>query len=588
MPARTRSLNTGTGNSGQCHHDHADVSRSGQNMGLLDRFRKRDASTTHARVMVPPPSPTSIAIHSQPHFAVIDVETTGLSANQHRIVEIAVITTDPWGRVLDEWTTRINPQGPVGATHIHGITATDVANAPVFADIIAPLNQLLSGAAVAAHHANFDLAFVRAEYARAGWDLPHLPALCTLEASEYHLPTLERRRLADCCWAVGTPLVGAHSALGDARATAALLAAFMHPHVGYPPPQEHLDLPNRAIGVGWPGGPSRVPSQTFSVPESPRSRPDPSTRARSVMATQANAPAPRALVELVERFSLVDALDEGAPAGALAYLEKLAEVLEDGEVTADEAADLETVADAENLTTIDIAAANRAFFLALAHAALDDGKVTRAERAELQAVSDLLGVNTKVIPALLDRAEHARNQRLSADFKNLPPGWPHGDPLRVGDKVVFTGCDETVRARLEVKSEQLGVRIVSAVSPKTAMLVSDGTMEGGKAAKAHELGTRTEHPTVYTILLQHLQPALARDTKPVPKTAARPEPRHSRAHVHPEAVTSVDARPKEVAASPAEVRTWARANGYEVGTRGRLHQDILTAYTAAHATGDAG
>src|SRR4051812_18668197 len=98
---------------------------------------------------------TVMASPRQPRFAVIDVETTGLSASQHRIVEIAVVTTDPWGRVLEEWTTRVNPQGPVGATHIHGITAADVADAPVFSDIIAPLNRRLAGVAVAAHHANF-------------------------------------------------------------------------------------------------------------------------------------------------------------------------------------------------------------------------------------------------------------------------------------------------------------------------------------------------------------------------------------------------------------------------------------------------
>lgn len=219
-------------------------------MGLFDRFRNNRPTaapklTTSAKQPVPPPPPSStlltvpaasrVAEPSEPHFAVIDVETTGLSPNQHRVLEVAVVTTDPSGRVLDEWSTRINPQGPVGATHVHGIRDADVANAPEFAQVVVELNRRLRGSAIAAHHAKFDLAFLRAEYARVGWDLPFLPALCTLEASEYHLPSLDRRRLADCCWAVGTPLTSAHSALGDARATAALLAMFMHPAVGRPP-----------------------------------------------------------------------------------------------------------------------------------------------------------------------------------------------------------------------------------------------------------------------------------------------------------------------------------------------------------------
>lgn len=553
-------------------------------MGFLDRFRTSRPSAP-ARGFQPtaqaPESWQSVAPPGQPHFAVIDVETTGLSPNQHRILEIAVVTTDPWGRVLDEWATRINPQGPVGATHIHGITDGDVANAPLFADVIAHLNPRLAGAAIAAHHARFDLAFLRAEYARAGWDMPYLPALCTLEASEYHLPMLDRRRLADCCWAVGTPLVGAHSALGDARATAGLLAVFMHPHVGNPPLPEQIEMPARALAVAWPAGPSRAASPVGS---SPRSRPNPSPRARVVMAQQAAAPTPQALVELVERFSLVDALDEGAPAGALAYLEKLAEVLEDGEVTAEEAVDLAAVADTEQLTSHDITSANQAFTLALAHAALEDGKVTRGERTELQQISDLLGVNTKVIPALLDRAEAARNERMSANLKPLPADWSHGEPLRVGDKVVFTGCDDSIRTHLEQKSETLGVRIVGGVSAKSAMLVTDGTMEGTKAAKARELGTRTLHPETYAVLLTHLQPALGRDVRALPKTKPAPAPRHAArtAEAASEAPTPVSAQATASGPNPAAVRAWARANGYEVGTRGRLHQDLFDAYAAAH------
>jgi len=71
-----------------------------------------------------------------------------------------------------------------------GLTQDDVADAPVFAEVLPELNRRLSKSAVAAHNARFDLAFLRHEYRRAGWNLPFVPALCTLEASAYHLPTL--------------------------------------------------------------------------------------------------------------------------------------------------------------------------------------------------------------------------------------------------------------------------------------------------------------------------------------------------------------------------------------------------------------
>ena len=152
-------------------------------MGFLDRFRKVDRPREQA--------PSGVRL-DQPRFAVLDIETTGLTPQMDRIVEIAVVTTDPWGRVLGEWSTRVNPEGPIGATHIHGITAADVAHAPVFREVVAALTQQLAGAALVAHNADFDLAFIRQEYQRAGWDMPAAPALCTLQASEYHLPGLDR------------------------------------------------------------------------------------------------------------------------------------------------------------------------------------------------------------------------------------------------------------------------------------------------------------------------------------------------------------------------------------------------------------
>ncbi|MFQ6169964.1 histone-like nucleoid-structuring protein Lsr2 [Oryzobacter sp. R7] len=508
----------------------------------------------------------------QPGFAVLDVETTGLDASRHRIVEIAIVTTDAYGRVSDEWSTRINPQGPVGATHIHGITDDDVRHAPPFADLIGELNRRLAGSAVAAHHARFDLAFLRAEYSRAGWRLPLLPALCTLQASEHHLPHLDRRRLSDCCWAVGHHVVGAHSAIGDARATASLLAAFMHPSFGTPPLPQHADLPRQGLAVRWPTGPSSEPPVTV-VP----------ARVRAAWQAQGPVSQPAALVELVDRFSLGDALDEGAPEGAVAYLEKLAEVLEDGELTAQESADLAAVAATEDLTDGQVADANRAFVLALAHEALNDGKVTRAERAELHAVAALLAVQDSVVSKALDAAEQARHERLSMGLRDLPPGWAHGKPLQVGDKVVFTGCDDDERARLEARSEKVGVRVVSSVSARTAMLVTDGSVDGIKAAKAREIGTRTVDPALYTVLLKHLQPAARRSPTTDAQSPAAPLTAGEGSLIVP----TMTSAPDRARVDPSVVRAWARSQGLEVGVRGRLSKDVFAAYDAAQATAPA-
>ena len=153
-----------------------------------------------------------------PTYAVIDVETTGLSPRTDRILELAIVRTSSSGVVVDEWVSRFDPEGPVGATHIHGITADDVLGAPLFRDVVPQIIERLSGMVIAAHNARFDAAFLNAELERAGWEIDDdVPGLCTMELSGLFLPGLARQRLADCCSAAGVLLEGAHSALGRSR-----------------------------------------------------------------------------------------------------------------------------------------------------------------------------------------------------------------------------------------------------------------------------------------------------------------------------------------------------------------------------------
>ncbi len=134
-------------------------------MGLFDKWRS-PAPAKHRGDSAPEPfAPVG-------GFTVVDVETTGLSPRSHRVLEIAVVRTDATGQVTGEWSRRIDPEGPVGATHIHGITADDVRGAPKFGELIPHLNQWMQGTVVVAHNARFDLAFIRTEYSNAGWDLP--------------------------------------------------------------------------------------------------------------------------------------------------------------------------------------------------------------------------------------------------------------------------------------------------------------------------------------------------------------------------------------------------------------------------------
>lgn len=501
-----------------------------------------------------------------PLYAVIDVETTGLSARRDRIIELAIVRTDAEGTIVDEWVTRFNPEGPVGATHIHGIRDQDVASSPLFRDLAPTIAAGLTGVTIVAHNARFDLAFLRAEFENAGWQLPYLKSICTMDASHHYLPDLQRRRLIDCCWSAGIELTDAHSALGDARAAAGLLRAYLTADRT----RSHSSLGTLSGATRWPAGPSGAPAPSRARPANRSSRPAP------IRITPARPELPP-LTRQLTSLSLLEVIDEGAPIGTTAYIELLLDALEDGDISDAEATALDELREMYGLSPDDLHAAHTAFLLALAHKALDDGRVSRAERQELDSLAALLSVPLNTVKNVLDHAESARIARLGAKLRPLPSQWTHGQPLRVGDRVAFTGCDDRQRDRLERRAEQLGVRVINSVSKLTVMLITDDTFAGGKHQRAVELGTRRVHPDLFEVLIKHLQPAAIVQPAPsiVPASPAVRSPR-TVAETAPAPATAT-----AYGASPSEVRAWAATNGYTVGVRGRLPREVLDAFTAA-------
>ncbi|MFC2623667.1 exonuclease domain-containing protein [Propionibacterium acidifaciens] len=193
-----------------------------------------------------------------PGYAVLDLETTGFSPRRgDRIVEIGVVLLDGRGRGQGEWGTLVQPGRSVGATAVHRITEQDVAGAPTMEQIAGRLVEQLRGRLVVAHNASFDVPFLDAELRRAGVPLPGpmMPRACTMRLGRALLhPRPATFKLADCCRATGVGLHHAHSALGDARATAELFRVYMGitDGLGVPAPWERELGP--AEDYPWPVG----------------------------------------------------------------------------------------------------------------------------------------------------------------------------------------------------------------------------------------------------------------------------------------------------------------------------------------------
>lgn len=191
----------------------------------------------------------------EPGFAVVDVETTGFSPECERIVEVAVVTLAPSGEEVGAFCTLIDPGCDPGPTHVHGISAEMLDGAPTFAGIHPFLADQLSGRVIVGHNVDrFDMAFLEAECRRAGSgsSVPDgVPTVDTLRVAQLHLDLRGKARLVDCCDHFGLTWEDHHSALGDARVTAALFRS-MREQLG----DDLLGITELLIaarGCAWPG-----------------------------------------------------------------------------------------------------------------------------------------------------------------------------------------------------------------------------------------------------------------------------------------------------------------------------------------------
>ena len=157
-------------------------------------------------------------------FAVIDVETTGLSPEHDRVVELSIVALGPGEEPQVVFDSLIHPERPVAATEIHGITDADVGDAPPFASVAPSIVAALANRVVCSHSASFAVAFLRAELARCGRPiLAPLPHVCTLLLPRALDATVPHLSLARACAQSGIDLSGQHSAVRDATAIARLL-----------------------------------------------------------------------------------------------------------------------------------------------------------------------------------------------------------------------------------------------------------------------------------------------------------------------------------------------------------------------------
>lgn len=149
-----------------------------------------------------------------------DLETTGTSVTQDRIVEISYIKVFPDGHE-EEDTLRINPGMPIppASTAVHHITDDDVRDKPKFGEVATRLRDVFANADIAGFNSNkFDVPLLIEEFGRAG--LNFSVSLHNFVDVQNIFHKMEQRTLvAAYKFYCGKDLTEAHSANADTRAT---------------------------------------------------------------------------------------------------------------------------------------------------------------------------------------------------------------------------------------------------------------------------------------------------------------------------------------------------------------------------------
>ena len=154
-------------------------------------------------------------------FCVIDLETTGLSPSEDRIIEVSALRVRS-GDVVDTYTTLINPGRSIShkITEITGLTDADLADAPAFSDVCSAVRDFLGDDPLVGHNiAKFDVPFLAYEYDRCDSGPIRNDYIDTLEISKRLVKNVGNYKLPTVAAALGVTPDGSHRALSDCYTT---------------------------------------------------------------------------------------------------------------------------------------------------------------------------------------------------------------------------------------------------------------------------------------------------------------------------------------------------------------------------------
>lgn len=140
-------------------------------------------------------------------IAGYDIETTGLLAPEHRIIEIYIGLWKPDGTRVFEYERRIDPQRSITAEaqRVHGIAGSDLVGKPVLETLAPDIVKIFGKANLEVAHngAYFDAPFLEQELKRCGYAKPARPMVDTMLEGLWAHPEGKRPQLGELCFSLG-------------------------------------------------------------------------------------------------------------------------------------------------------------------------------------------------------------------------------------------------------------------------------------------------------------------------------------------------------------------------------------------------
>ena len=160
-------------------------------------------------------------------YVVFDLETTGFSPTQNRIIEIGAVKVVD-GKIVDKFSTFVNPEVPIPfrIEELTGINDNMVLDAPVIEQALPDFMDFCQDAVMVAHNASFDMSFIEENCRRQEIE-KEFTSVDTVALARVLLPQLNRYKLDTVAKALHVSLENHHRAVDDAGCTAEIFVKFV-------------------------------------------------------------------------------------------------------------------------------------------------------------------------------------------------------------------------------------------------------------------------------------------------------------------------------------------------------------------------